>query len=155
MVLWDNTKEGELRMPRKKIEKIPTLAELIPLYGEQNTACNALKKVVSDLNSKIKTAIHDIQKENTDIEIEGWKCSLTVTEEATFNEDRLIEFAKKHKLKIVKTKEYIDEDALERLIYNGQISKELLIEMDKCKDVKTKETLRCVKLKEKKDGDSN
>ena len=136
-------------MPRKKIEKTQTLAELIPLYGEQNTQCNALKKVVADLNSKIKTAIHAVQKENTDIEIDGWKCSLSVTEESSFNEDRLIEFCKQNKIKVVKTKEYVDEEELERLIYNGKISKELLIEMDKCKDTKTKETLRCTKTKMK------
>ena len=44
-------------MSRKKIEKQLTLEELIPQYGEQNTQCNALKKVVADLNAKIKKAL--------------------------------------------------------------------------------------------------
>lgn len=131
-----------------KVEKMQTLEELIPLYGEQNTACNNLKKKVADLNSKIKNAIHDAKQENKNIEVDGWKCSLTVADASEFNEARLIEFCKLNKINVVKKREYVDMDALEKLIYNGKISDEILVEMDKCKDTKTKETLRCVKLKE-------
>ena len=136
-------------MPRKKIEpKVETLEELIPKCGEQNTQCNALKKVVADLNAKIKESIHDAKKENTDVVASGWVCHLTVSDNSTMNEDRLIEFAKKNKLDIVRTKECIDFDTLENLIYKGKISDELLLEMDKCKDASTKETLRITKAKE-------
>ena len=135
-------------MARKKIEKPLTLEELIPAYGEQNTECNALKKVVADLNTKIKEAIHKAKQENKDLNIRGWKCSLTVEEKKEMNEDKLLEFCKEHNLKCVKTKEYVDGDLLEKLIYSGKISEELLVEMDKCNDIKTKETLRCVKEKE-------
>lgn len=132
-------------MPRKKLENKPTLKELIPVYGEQNTQCNALKKVVADLNAKIKEAIHESKQENKDIEIEGWKCSLTVEEKKTMNEDKLLEFAKKNKLDVIKTKEYVDTDLLEKLIYAGKLSNKLIVEMDKCNDISTRETLRCTK----------
>lgn len=137
-------------MARKKIEQSPKLDELITQYGEQNTQCNALKKVVADLNAKLKTAIKSLNQQNKDIEVNGWKCSLSVTEEKVMNEDRLLEFCKANKIKCIKTKEYVDADALEKLIYSGKISEELIIEMDKCNDVKTKETLRCSKAKEAK-----
>lgn len=136
-------------MARKKIEeeKTVTLEELIPAYGEQNTTCNALKKVVADLNTKVKAAIHSVNKENEDIIIDGWKCSLTVSEDSTLNEERVLEVAKKYKLKtIVKTKEYIDFDELEKLLYAGNVSKDILLELDACKDVTKKETLRCTKV---------
>ena len=152
-VRWVGTKERGQKMPRKKIEKQLTLEELVPQYGEQNTQCNALKKVVADLNTKIKEVIHKSKQENKDIEINGWKCSLTVEDKKEMNEDRLLEFCKKHKLDCIKTKEYVDGDALEKLIYAGKISEKLIIEMDKCNDVKTKETLRCVKMKENKNGE--
>ena len=134
-------------MARKKVAeaKAPTLNELILEYGPLNTECNTLKKTVADLNSKIKLAIHDAKKENESIEVEGWRCTLSVTDDSSFNEDRLIDFCKRNNIKVVKKKEYIDHAELERLIYNGKISKEMLVEMDKCKDSKTKETLRCVK----------
>lgn len=134
-------------MPRKKIEKQLTLEELIPQYGEQNTQCNALKKVVADLNAKIKKAIHDAKQENKDIEIEGWKCSLTVEDKKTLNEDKLLEFAKKHNLDVIRTKEYVDPDLLEKLIYSGKLSNKLVAEMDKCNDIKVSETLRCTRVK--------
>jgi len=136
-------------MARKKIEeKTQTLEELIPIYGEQNTQCNALKKVVADLNSKIKKAIHEAKKENKDIVVEGWNCKLSVDDDPVMNEARLIEFAKKHKIDIIRIKEYIDFDALEKLIYGGDIPKEILLEMDSCKDANSKETLRVTKAKE-------
>lgn len=136
-------------MARKKLEENKqTLEELIPVYGEQNTKCNALKKVVTDLNSKIKTAIHEAKKENKDITVNGWNCKLSVDDSPVMNEARLIDFAKKHKIDIIRTKEYIDFDALEKLIYAGDISKEILLEMDTCKDANSKETLRVTKSKE-------
>lgn len=135
-------------MARTKIEKAQTLEELIPVYGEKNTECNALKKVVADLNNKIKTAIYSAKQENKSIIIDGWKCSLTVSEKKEMNEDRLLEFCKQHKIKAIKTIEVVDSDALERLIYAGKISESVLAEMDKCNDVKISETLRCAKIKE-------
>lgn len=134
-------------------EKKLTLEEMIPLYGEQNTECNALKKVVADLNSKIKEQIKKEKKENKDIVIDGWTCNLEVKDDSDFNEERLVEFCKLHKIDVVRTKEYVDGKALENLIYNGQVSRELLLEMNKCKDKKMKETLRCKKVSKKKEED--
>lgn len=135
-------------MARLNVEKKVSLNDLIPLYGEKNTECNALKKVVTDLNAKIKSEIKRVKKENSDIIIDGWKCSLTISETYEFNEERLIEFCKANKISVVKKKEYVDFDALEKLIYSGKIPEEVIIEMDKCRDLKTKETLRCSKSKE-------
>ena len=135
-------------MARRIPERKQTLADLIPLYGEQNAQCNALKKTVADLNTKLKQAIKDATKENEDIEVDGWKCKLSITEDSSFNEDALILFAKSNDIDIIRTKEYIDYDALENLIYHGDIKKELLIDMEDCKETKTRETLRVSKLKE-------
>lgn len=135
-------------MARAKIEKQLTLEELIPLYGEVNTECNTLKKKVSELNSQIKTEIKRVKRENSDIEINGWKCSLSVSTTYEFDEDRLIEFCKQNKINVVKKKEYVDYDALEKLIYNGKLSEDIISDMDNCRDPKIKETLRCTKLKE-------
>lgn len=136
---------------RKPEEKKLSLEELIPLYGEQNTQCNALKKVVADLNSKIKETIKKANKANQDIVIDGWTCNLEIKDDSDFNEARLIEFCKLHKIDVVRTKEYIDGAELERLIYNGLIEKDTLLEMDKCKDKKDKETLRCKRVKKEED----
>lgn len=139
-------------MARKNLEqKQLTLEDLVPLYGEQNTQLNTLKKTVDDLKTKIKTAIHDAKLTDTDIVISGWKCKLSVSDTSTMNEDRLLEFAKTHNLDIIRTKEYVDFDALEKLLYSGKISQDVVAEMESCKEPGTKETLRCTKMKEAKD----
>ena len=128
--------------------KKETLENLVPVYGEKNTECNALKKVVADLNTKIKATIKDLGCQNKDIIISGWKCSLTVSEEEKTNEDRLLEILRANNVPAIRTKEYVDSEELERLIYGGKVSKEVLLEMDKCIERTSKETLRCVKVKE-------
>ena len=135
-------------MARKKIEdQSPKLEDLIPQYGWKNSECNALKKVVADLNTKVKAAIHSANKENEDIVIDGWKCTLAVSEDSTLNEERVLEVAKKYKLKtIIKTKEYIDFDELEKLIYARNLRTDILLELDACRDATKKETLRCTKV---------
>ena len=136
-------------MARKKSNESSsvTLTELIPLYGKQNTECNALKKTVAELNAKLKECIKNNKKSNTDIIIDGWKCSLTIEDKKVMNEERLLEFCKKHKLDCIKTKEYVDSDELEKLMYAGKLSQKVIVEMDKCNDIQTKETLRCIKVK--------
>lgn len=124
-----------------------TLESLIPEYGEQNTRCNALKKTVADLNAKIKDAIRTIQKENLDIEVEGWKCKLSVSEDVQVNEAQLIEVLKSYDVPVIKTKEYVDAEALESLIYANKLSEEILLAIDKCNTKTKKEVLRCTKVK--------
>ena len=137
-------------MARQIITETISLDYLIPQYGVKNTECNALKKEVTSLNAQIKSAILEQKKENTDIQVDGWKCSLTVTQDEDPDEDKVLEVAKKYNITdVIKTKEYIDFDALEKLIYSGEIDKEVLSEINtKCKTVKTRETLRCTKVKE-------
>ena len=48
---------------------------------------------------------------------------------------------------IIKTKEYVDFDALEKAIYNGLLPGETLLEMDKAREVKEVVTLRVTKIK--------
>jgi len=133
----------------KKTEQ--TLEEMIPIYGEINSQCNELTKRVNTLKADIKKAIKTAGKANKDIVIGGWKCSLAITDASDFNEARLIEFCKQNNIDVVRTKEYIDGAELERLMFNGSISKDIMLEMDKCKDKKEKETLRCVKARQEEE----
>jgi len=134
-------------MARITVKK-ETLEDLVPVYGEKNTECNALKKVVADLNTKIKTTIKALKQQNKDIIISGWKCSLTISEEEKTNEERLLEVLRANNVPAIRTMEYVDSEELERLIYAGKVPKKVLLEMDKCVERTTKETLRCVKVKE-------
>ena len=135
------------RLKLETTERKLTLEELVPLYGEKNTECNALKKEVAELNSELKTAIKDAKQQNKDIKIGGWKCTLSVSEDVKINEDRLLLVLKTYEVPAVRTREYIDFDELERLIYAGSVSQDVLLEMDACNEKTTKDVLRCTKLK--------
>ena len=54
---------------------------------------------------------------------------------------------KKYNVPVIKTKEYVDADALERLIYAEKLDHEILLAIDACNTKVTKETLRVKKLK--------
>ncbi len=139
--------EREQKMPRKKIET-ETLEDLVPLYGWKNSECNALKKLVAELNDKVKTAIKAVKQENKDIIIDGWKCSLTVSEVDKMNEDKLLEVCHTFNIPVIKQKEYVDFDELERLMYSNKIDQEAVLAMDACNEKSARETLRCTKVKE-------
>ena len=74
------------------------------------------------------------------------------------NEDKLLELFTSNKntyekcvqLGIIKTREYVDDKELENAIYRQELSKKLVLEMDKCKDVKKTPYLTVKKKKEKK-----
>lgn len=65
------------------------------------------------------------------IKSDNWQANISVTPKQDFNELQAIEIIKKHIGKplldtVIKTREYIDEDALEKAIYNGDIDAKLL-----------------------------
>ena len=52
---------------------------------------------------------------------------------------------------IIRTKEYIDMDALESAIYHGDISNDVVKTFSSCKDITETQVLNISKRKEKKD----
>jgi len=117
------------------------ISDLAAQYIEKKKEENAIKKVTADLNSKIK----DYMSENdlTSIETELGTLTLTYKKSESFDEEKLIDYLKSSGTdkEIVKTKEYIDYDALESAIYHERLSVEQVKEMDKFKIVKTTPTL--------------
>ena len=104
-----------------------TLEELIPIYGENNTQYNGLKKVVGEQSSEIKKLM---QGNNIDEKsVGGWTAKLTVKKSESFDEDKLLDIVKELGFadKLIKTREYVDMDALEEAIYNGEITQDMLV----------------------------
>ena len=65
------------------------------------------------------------------VKSDNWQANISVTPKQDFNELQAIEIIKKNLggellASVIKTKEYIDEDALEKAIYNGDIDAKLL-----------------------------
>lgn len=135
----------------EEVEKVPvSLDTLIPQYAENKSMLDDYKKICDDENKQIK----DMMEEGS-YEAGGWKATKTISTRETMNEDKLLDVAKKNSYylsDIIKTKEYIDMDKLESLLYKGNISKDVLLEIDKCRESKEVVTLRISKVKEKKDA---
>ena len=137
-------------MGRKKVAV--SLDTLIPQYAENKSILDDYKKICDDENKQIK----ELMDEGS-YEVDGWKATKTISTRETMNEEKLLAVAKKNGYylsDIIKTKEYIDMDKLEALLYKGNISKEVLMEIDKCRESKEVVTLRISKIKEKKDAEN-
>lgn len=98
-----------------------TLNEVCNDYYDCNQAYKVAetnKKMYTDTIKKI-FADNDITTYTTDI---GVKASVSTTNKVSYNEDKLIEYLKSLGVPdVVKTKEYVDMEALESAIYHGQV----------------------------------
>ena len=124
------------------------LSMAIDKYKESKDKENALKKANNELNETIKTYMqeHDMTSANS----ENWTATLSCTKKESLNEDLAIEIIKENLggallSSVIKQKEYIDEDALEKLVYNGDFD---INKLAKAKMVKETYTLRIGKKKD-------
>lgn len=123
-----------------------TLEELIPRYALNKAELDAYKKLCDTDNAKIKDIM--LQSQEKKHEAGDYVATVTVSERETMNEEMLLEIAHHCGIpEIVKTKEYIDFDALEDAIYNGRIPQDILLQMNKARQVKEVVTLKVSKKK--------
>ena len=124
------------------------LSEMIDTYKLSKDKENALKKANNEMNENIKTYMqeHDMTSANS----ENWTATLSCTKKESLNEDLAIEIIKENLggallSSVIKQKEYIDEDALEKLVYNGDFD---INKLAKAKMVEETYTLRVGKKKD-------
>ena len=133
-------------MSRREGTKLD-IDSLIDEYKASKDKENALKKSNADVSDKIKSYFIDkgIDKHSTDL----YTATVTTTNKESLNDELAIEIIKENLdgalLKsVIKQKEYIDEDALEKLVYNGDFD---ITKLEKAKIVKPVTTLRVTKKK--------
>ena len=134
-------------MSRRTTPKID-INKIIDLYKESKDKENALKKSNTEMGNNIKSYFqtNGIDKVDTD----KYTATVTTSTSESLNEDLAIEIIKENLggamlATVIKTKEYIDEDALEKLVYNGDFD---ITKLAKAKITKTTSTLRVSKKKE-------
>ena len=133
-------------MGRRKAVTV-SLDTLIPQYAENKALMDDYKKICDEENKQIK----ELMDEGS-YEAGGYKATKSVQVRESMNEDKLLEVLRKAVFtptSIIKTKEYIDMYELESAIYKGLIEKDILMEIDKCREKKEVVTLRVSKVKEK------
>lgn len=124
------------------------LSKIIDEYKESKDKENALKKVNNALSENIKGYMYDHDMSSADSK--KYTAILTKTDKESLNEDLAIEIIKENLSgallsSVIKQKEYIDEDALEKLVYNGDFD---INKLAKAKITKTSYTLRVTRRKE-------
>lgn len=121
-------------MSRKSVPqtKMPDqeLGAAILNYQDVKKKETAIKKVVSELNETIKTELQN--RNETEFIVGDVKASITITPKQEVNELQAIEILRKALTpeqfsQCVKTKEYIDDDEFERLVYAKEVDAEILM----------------------------
>ena len=121
---------------RKKVSKPASLKELIPLYGETKREADIYGKQAASLNKDIKEQMVKMLKEkkkSVDMTVGDWTATYSIRTSESWNTEALLDYARKNKqlTSCIKTKEYVDEKALEDILYKEKVSKKTLLELDK------------------------
>ncbi len=105
------------------------LAEKIDIYKSYKDSESKFKKLGSKLNDEIKETMSSMGVD--EFSSDSYVATVKYSRKETLDEEKAIEVLKKtlskEQLKaIIKTKEYIDDDSLEKLVYNGDFDISLL-----------------------------
>lgn len=112
------------------------LDELIPIYAQNKQELDSYKKLCDKQNSEIKRIMEDNGYDA--YSTEHYTAKLSVQHRQTMNEDKLLDVIKSiGRDDLIKTREYVDTDLLERAIYNGEIQAEAFKECVTIKDIPT------------------
>lgn len=126
------------------------ISACIDSYKQNKDLENKLKKSNTKAGNLIKQYFNE--KGITTASSDNYTATVTTTTNSSLNEDLAIEIIKENLggallHSVIKTKEYIDEDALEKLVYNGDFDIKAL---SKAKIDTVTQTLRITKKKEDK-----
>lgn len=105
---------------------------LINEYGVKKEELDLLKKETDNINKTIKSLM---KADNlTEVITTMYKVNYQVRTSESLDEEKVIDILKANGIKgIIKTKEYVDEEALENAIYTGKLEPSILKEINKCK----------------------
>jgi hypothetical protein len=117
-------------MSRRSVEPPKeTLGQMIVIYFGNKEDEARIKKITDDYNKRIKAEMSS--QGLTEFEEGDLKASISSTPREDFNEQQAIEILRSQLTplvfsEIVKTREYLDQDALEKAVYNKQLDAAIL-----------------------------
>ena len=126
------------------------IEDLIEEFGKNKSELSELKTVVDEQSTQLKQFMTD--NDITTAMSENYKVLLYTYQKQAMDTDKLLAVLKKHNLVdgIIKTKEYIDMDALESALYKNSFPNDVLMDIDKCKTSTDVTSIRLTKKKVKK-----
>lgn len=129
------------------------LEKVIDQYFEEDQKKKSLEKELKNKNAFIKSKLAELGEDIYETSVA--KATISYQHRNSMNDDKCIEILKENCKKedlinVIKTKEYVDYEALESLIYNGGIAAEKL-EPAQTETIITTLKVTAVKKKESKD----
>ena len=105
------------------------LAEKIDIYKSYKDSESKFKKLSSKLNDEIKETMSSMGVD--EFSSDSYVATVKYSRKETLDEEKAIDVLRKtlseEQLKtVIRTKEYIDDDSLEKLVYNGDFDISLL-----------------------------
>lgn len=128
-------------------ENKPDLSKIIDAYKESKDEENRLHKINDETCKNIKSYMQMLGVDK--LNGSEYTANLSIKQNESLNDDLAIEILKANLDEetvrtVIKSKEYIDEDALEKLVYAGLFD---ITKLAKAKIVKNVSTLRITKRK--------
>lgn len=126
-----------------------TLDELIVAYAFNKGELDSYTKICKEENEQIKAALVELGE--NEHSAGGYTVKRIVAVKESMNEAKLLEVLKQNGIDVaVKTKEYVDMDALEAYLYNNIPSADLARQLESCRTTTETVQLRLSKAKAKK-----
>ena len=126
------------------------LNQLVPEFGKRNDALKIEKKELDIISTRIK----DIMSMMVDARYTagGYQAQYIVKNQSHMDEDALLKVLQKYRdlcdsLGLIKTKEYVDMEALESALYHDKFADEIVDEISSCKVTKEIPSLTVKKVK--------
>ena len=110
------------------------LGEMVENYGNSKKKLDEIKKETDGLNKDIKEIMST--EGLKDCSSEHFTAKYTLVTSEKLDEEKLLSFMHEHSEfgDAIKTREFIDMETLENMIYNGKIPSELIAEISKFKE---------------------
>lgn len=122
------------------------LNSIIECFYKDKQTADKYKKSAEEYNKEIKDIMADIRIDEFETD-NGLVAKLTHKQSESFNEEKLLAKIKELNIHgIIKTREYVDMEALENAIYNENIDAS---ELSACREIKETVALKVSKKKEK------
>lgn len=123
------------------------LSELIQKYAVEKNQLDMCKNICDKLNTDIKRIMQDEQLD--EYTAGNYTAKITVSQRTAINEDKILLRVKElDRFDLIKTKEYVDTDLLEKALYQQEIAPDDISDCFNTKDITT------LKIKKAK-GDTN
>ena len=129
------------------------LETLIPAYGSLDFELKNIKKKADGFKERIKTIVKSLGVKT--YRAEDYEITYTEAERVSIKEDKLLirlkEIVANKDLKefegLIKTKEYVDMDVLENLLYHNKFDEAEISSISSCQEIKNIPTLKVKKVK--------